>query len=270
MARKEGRQNLGRKLTGRREMRNAPGWLDMTEAQDERWHEAQRAESTYWRDVQSNEDEFRRIIDEKSEAAGFLCQHVGDELSQVRDGRAFEVGIGPMGIGVISALPWAEGWTLLGVDPLPLMKPELPPEAMATWEAVWDSNYTHVRGMGENAPVASGSCDLAVCFNVLTHVSSPRAVLGELQRALKPGGYLLVGEEIRSCAGVLKMKLYTRLVHRGTILVGAHPHDFTGGGLEALVREAGLAIVAADRPHEGAFECLLGRGAQEHLVCRKE
>ncbi|MFQ5811163.1 MAG: class I SAM-dependent methyltransferase [Armatimonadota bacterium] len=241
----------------------------MTAAADERWLEAQRAEAAYWRYARGSQDEFFRITHEKAAAAGFLREHAGDALSSLEDGRAFEVGIGPMGFGVISLLPWASDWTLVGVDPLALVRPELPPLAMATWRAAWELDYAHVQGVGENAPLASASCDLAVCYNVLAHVSSPAAVLAELHRVLKQGGYVLVGEGVRSCAGVLKMKCYTRLAHRGSILVDAHPHDFTGPQLETIVRDAGFRIIAADRPHEALLARLLGRCQEQLLVGRK-
>ena len=242
----------------------------MTEVGRERWFEAQRAEAAYWRQVRTDQDEFFRIRNDKDAAAGFLCEHVGDVLSGLSDGRAFEVGIGPLGIGVISLLPWAGDWTLVGLDPLPLMAPTLPPEAMAVWHAAHDLDYGHIRGVGENVPVASQSFDLAVCFNVLAHVQSPPAVLAELHRVLKRGGYLLMGEGVRSVGGALKMKCYTRLVRRGTLLVEAHPHDFTGAGLEAMVAGAGFRIVAAERPHSTLLARLWGRAGQQHLVCRKQ
>ncbi|MGD8238204.1 MAG: class I SAM-dependent methyltransferase, partial [Armatimonadota bacterium] len=217
-----------------------------------------------------SQDEFFRITLEKAVAARFLCEHAGDALSSVEDGRAFEVGIGPMGIGVISLLPWASDWTLVGVDPLALVAPQLPPMAMATWRAAWELDYAHVQGIGESAPLASASCDLAVCYNVLEHVSSPAAVLAELYRVLKPAGYLLVGEGVRSWLGVQKMKHVTRRTRRDSILVRAHPRHFTGAQLEATIEAAGFRIAAADRPHEGLFARLAGRCEQQHVIGRKE
>ena len=46
-------------------------------------------------------------------------------------------------------------------------------------------------GMGERLPVASRSLDCVVCVDVLEHVDDLDAVLQEVARVLKPGGWFL-------------------------------------------------------------------------------
>lgn len=48
-------------------------------------------------------------------------------------------------------------------------------------------------GMGEELPVESGSCDGALCMNVLDHTWRPREVVDEFRRVLRSGGLLFLG-----------------------------------------------------------------------------
>ena len=45
---------------------------------------------------------------------------------------------------------------------------------------------------GENIPFASGVFDLVVCTQMLQYVPDPGAVIAEIHRLLKPGGYLFL------------------------------------------------------------------------------
>src|SRR5436309_2724116 len=46
-----------------------------------------------------------------------------------------------------------------------------------------------LRGDGERLPLATASVAFVHCAQVLEHVASPRAFLGELRRVLAPGGH---------------------------------------------------------------------------------
>lgn len=48
-----------------------------------------------------------------------------------------------------------------------------------------------VRAAGEALPYSDASFDVVVCWDVLEHVRSPRAVLAETRRVLRPGGVAL-------------------------------------------------------------------------------
>jgi SAM-dependent methyltransferase len=49
-----------------------------------------------------------------------------------------------------------------------------------------------VVAVGEHLPFADGTFDLAFCAQVLSYVSSPARVVGEIRRVLKPAGALLL------------------------------------------------------------------------------
>lgn len=49
-----------------------------------------------------------------------------------------------------------------------------------------------VVAVGEHLPLADATFDLVICAQVLSYVSSPERVVGEIRRVLKPGGALLL------------------------------------------------------------------------------
>lgn len=60
-----------------------------------------------------------------------------------------------------------------------------------------------VSGTAENLPFSRCSIDLVVSFNVLEHVSEPRAALSEIIRVLRPGGafYTVFGPPFNAATG---------------------------------------------------------------------
>jgi SAM-dependent methyltransferase len=50
----------------------------------------------------------------------------------------------------------------------------------------------NVVARGENIPFVSGMFDLVICTQVLEYVPDPDAVIAEIHRVLKPGGYLFL------------------------------------------------------------------------------
>lgn len=62
-------------------------------------------------------------------------------------------------------------------------------------EKMAQAGYQHVNfkeGMAEQLPAATASMDVAMCHMLLHHVISPRTVLNELRRVVRPGGYILI------------------------------------------------------------------------------
>lgn len=52
------------------------------------------------------------------------------------------------------------------------------------------------KAKGESLPLADGRCDLAVCINVLDHVQDAEQCMRELWRVLRPGGYVVFGQDL--------------------------------------------------------------------------
>ena len=77
---------------------------------------------------------------------------------------------------------------VIGVDCAPAM-------LTRAGEKMAQAGYQHVsfrEGMAEQLPLATGSADVAMCHMLLHHVVSPRTVLGELCRVVRPGGYVII------------------------------------------------------------------------------
>jgi len=50
-----------------------------------------------------------------------------------------------------------------------------------------------IQGDVHRLPLGNGVLDMIVCFNVIEHLETPQAALGEMVRTLAPGGILLLG-----------------------------------------------------------------------------
>ncbi|HEY7416543.1 MAG TPA: sigma-70 family RNA polymerase sigma factor, partial [Ktedonobacteraceae bacterium] len=77
---------------------------------------------------------------------------------------------------------------VIGVDCSPAM-------LTRAGEKMAQAGYQHVafqEGMAEHLPLATGSVDVAMCHMLMHHVVSPRTVLAELRRVVRPGGYVLI------------------------------------------------------------------------------
>jgi RNA polymerase sigma factor (sigma-70 family) len=77
---------------------------------------------------------------------------------------------------------------VIGVDCAPAM-------LIRAGEKMAQADYQHVtfrEGMAEQLPLATGSVDVVMCHMLLHHVVSPRTVLGELRRVVRPDGYVVI------------------------------------------------------------------------------
>lgn len=76
-------------------------------------------------------------------------------------------------------------------------------------EAAKKSGFGAVRGnVEERFPVPDASYDAAFCFEVLEHLHSPNRTLVEVNRALKSGGVLYVGQPNMPADGVYHVRRY--------------------------------------------------------------
>jgi RNA polymerase sigma factor (sigma-70 family) len=158
--------------------------------------------------------------------------------------------------------------SIIGVDSAPAM-------LTRAGEKMAQVGYRHVsfkEGVAENLPLATGSVDVAMCHMLLHHVVSPRTVLAELRRVVRPGGYVLIidahahrlhwtpeafgdlhyGTDLRKLRKHLSdLRMHTLLVedagisHSGNFIGRAA--DFTNFLLLAQVGERGGADKAHDR-----------------------
>jgi SAM-dependent methyltransferase len=93
------------------------------------------------------------------------------------DARVIEVGSGAHGL--IFCFGAKHG---VGVDPLAVSYRSLFPR--------WQNSATTIAAFGEQLPFANASFDVVLCDNVVDHAESPKQIIAELVRILKPGGLL--------------------------------------------------------------------------------
>ncbi len=134
---------------------------------------------------------------------------------------------------------------IIGVDCAPAM-------LIRAGEKMAQAGYQHVsfkEGMAEELPLATGSVDVAMCHMLLHHVVSPRTVLDELRRVVRPGGYVLIID-----AHAHKMHWTPEAfgdLHYGTDLKKVRKHLSALRMQTLLVEDAGIS-------HSGNF---IGRAA---------
>ena len=93
------------------------------------------------------------------------------------DARVIEVGSGAHGL--IFYFGARRG---VGVDPLAVSYRSLFPR--------WQNCAATIAAVGEQLPFSNESFDLVLCDNVVDHAESPKQIVAELVRILKPGGLL--------------------------------------------------------------------------------
>jgi alpha-maltose-1-phosphate synthase len=231
-----------------------------------RWRVAQRGEAVYWEHTRRSLREQARILAEKMAALDRAVAAV-PALAEFH-GQKVEVGIGPMGIGMLHFL--STDGSLLGVDPLPPIAPAIRlPRPMEALVAECRRNYAHIEGRGEELPVETNSAAIVASYNVLDHVESPAAVLSECFRILRPGGYFILGCDTVSIASLVKFHAYAGWRDRDTLAVLCHPFRFRARQLEQLIEDARFKILWALRRRHERWERLAGHAFRLLIVAQK-
>ena len=102
---------------------------------------------------------------------------------------------------------------------------------------------TYARGEGEQLPLVTGSCDLVVCTNCIDHTDDPWAVVDEVRRVLRPGGWLWFSCEENPPDQERN---------------AGHPHALDRAAIRELV--AGFELVLAlEEPWRGVYGHMLER-----------
>ncbi|MFH1876912.1 MAG: class I SAM-dependent methyltransferase [Candidatus Omnitrophota bacterium] len=103
-----------------------------------------------------------------------------------------------------------------------------------------ESNFVSSRA--EKLPLADSSFDAALCYNMLDHTFNPPAIINEIKRVLKSGGYLLVG--IYTHSAILK-NIRTLAEKSYIFKERPHPYSFTINEIKALFT-AGFTMRVCD------------------------
>lgn len=107
-----------------------------------------------------------------------------------------------------------------------------------------DQRHKEVRFVMADAhelPFASERFDLITCVETLEHLGDPRKAVLEMQRCLRSGALLIVGQDTDSLLFRTVWWLWTK--SRGQVWDHAHVNPLNASGLLGLLEEVGFRIV---------------------------
>jgi SAM-dependent methyltransferase len=217
----------------------------------------------YWNNVRCSPVEFLRIIHEKYFFLSQIQERYPTALKVpiAGSGDALEIGIGALGIGVISFLEPQGSWNLTSVDPMPRMDPILSSPLMAFYSQLMKTPLHYIQTNAEHLQFDSNKFDLIACYNVLDHTQNPYAILHESYRVLKVGGYFLLGLDALSLINWLRHKAFIEDV--------AHPYKFTTWHVEKLLPLHGFELIYFSRSSHELCMRFAGRARRIIAVGRK-
>lgn len=93
---------------------------------------------------------------------------------------------------------------------------------------------TFVKSMAESMSFPNNTFDVALCYNVLDHTFKPDAIISEIKRILKAGGYLLLG--IYTHGSILKF-FHVLSERAGIFMERPHPYSFTIRDVTAMLKD---------------------------------
>ncbi|HET7571533.1 MAG TPA: methyltransferase domain-containing protein [Gaiellaceae bacterium] len=128
-----------------------------------------------------------RVAARQDERAAALAGQVRRFVRPRGDERALDVGCGAGALAFALAPLVRE---VVGLDPVPELL------ALARERAASFGNVELVEGDGTKLPFADASFDLAGTLRVLHHVHRPELVVAELARVTRPGGRVLVVDQL--------------------------------------------------------------------------
>lgn len=143
-----------------------------------------RAERALQRQLGYQRAKAERVRGHEAELMASMADHSAEvrrKLAAVRPvsdhASVLEVGSGAHGL-----IFFFEAAERVGVDPLA-------DEYRALFPA-WQERARTVAAFGEQLPFGDASFDIVLCDNVVDHAESPRRIVEEIARVLKPGGLL--------------------------------------------------------------------------------
>lgn len=230
------------------------------------WHIAQESERGYW-DIKRYEP--ARLIYAIYDKYSLLMQIETNYPQIIKEppntGKALEIGIGPLGFGMVSLLEPSEKWEITGIDPLPRMQlPELPNYLKSFLNELYNRTKTYVQTPAEEFNSPTNSFDLIICDNVLEHTFNPHKIIKNTYDLLTPGGYLVIRESTLSHYSKWRKKIFSKKYHDS-----AHTISFTYQELIDTIKHKGYSINYMQKDRFEIRKRICGKARRRILFCKK-
>lgn len=178
-------------------------------------------------------EEYRRLLKETEDAAGFMAEH---DILQLRnltvlwpDSVRYRAVV-DIGCGAGSFLDHIAG----------LARHKVAVEPCEAYHDSLEERGYHVYPFAKDAAFEwANKIDFAFCFSVVEHVQNPRAFLDDIRKLLKPKGRLIVSTP--NCMDILmdlKGDTYQRFFYRTV-----HRWYFNQDSFKYCARQAGLEVI---------------------------
>lgn len=228
----------------------------------EQWKTAQKNEQGFWNSYADTYSRYPQILLEHLAKLREAGEYIHGELSAAAIENALEVGVGPLGVGVLGMQK--SGFSITAIDPLPRIEIDIPDEPLRKYVQRLRDRVTYRSSQGESLPFEDESFDFVCCHNVIDHTQDPMRILQEIYRVLKVQSSLFLTLHTFSYVGRLKFEILRKLQPDKSIFV-CHPHSFRHVDVLHALRRIGYETLR----HEGGENPLFGRGRLSRFLCRK-
>lgn len=234
----------------------------MTNVSSVRWNAAQTQEQKFWESYAETYERFPQILLEHLAQLRAAGEFITQELRSEKIAEALEVGIGPLGVGVLGMQE--PGFRISAVDPLERVSLNILDPALNTYVLALQQKITYQRSQGESLPFDDESFDFVCCHNVIDHAQNPISILENIFRVLKKGRSLYLTLHTLSLLGHMKFELLRKVTPEKMIFV-CHPHSFRHVDILRALQKVGFEVARQEGGHSPVF----GRGRLSKFVCRK-
>jgi SAM-dependent methyltransferase len=203
------------------------------------WKSIQDGEKLYWQSRCSDAVGVMYEMGEHLDLAWNLKQVIKNQPASVLD-----VGIGPMGIGLLWLYPFSP--VKIGLDPLQRINVNTGNYYVDSLINTIKKEIIFIQSKGEGLPFRDGSFDLVICNNVLDHSLFPKTIVNELCRVTMKNGHLGIGVDTNSFLGFF-VRWIDRRIRTHINAYRLHPHDIIIGTIDNILRKNGFHLLSHNK-----------------------
>jgi 2-polyprenyl-3-methyl-5-hydroxy-6-metoxy-1,4-benzoquinol methylase len=234
----------------------------MTDISLEQWNVAQAEEREFWKSYASTYERYPQILLDHLAQLREVGEFINKELGAKTISKALEIGIGPLGIGVLGIQE--PDFRITAIDPLERITLNVQHPALNQYIQALQSAVTYQRSQGETLAFDDESYDLVCCHNVIDHAQHPASILESIFRVLKKGHCLYLTLNTFSALGRFKFELQRRLTPEKMLFV-CHPHSFRHADVVFLLSKIGYKVIRQENNRNPIF----GSSCLSKFVCLK-